>query len=49
MRMRYVEQDNTLDQLSLAISRQRDLSLTISSELELQEGLIDETDRAIDR
>ena len=43
------DQDDTLDRLSQAISRQRDLSLTISSELELHEGLIDETDDALDR
>jgi t-SNARE complex subunit (syntaxin) len=43
------EQDETLDKLSLAISRQRDLSVTISSELELHSSLLDETDEAVDR
>lgn len=43
------EQDGTLDALSQAIRRQKDLSLTISSELELHEDLIDETDQALDR
>jgi hypothetical protein len=43
------QQDDTLDQLSAAISRQRDLSLTISSELELHETLLEETDAAVDR
>lgn len=43
------EQDDTLDALSAAIQRQRDLSLTISSELELHEGLLEETDAALDR
>lgn len=44
-----LDQDHTLEQLSAAIQRQRDLSLTISSELELHENLIDETDEALDR
>lgn len=42
------EQDETLDALSAAIRRQRDLSLTISSELELHSSLIEETDAALD-
>lgn len=42
------EQDDQLDALAKAIARQRDLSLNISSELELHEDLIDETDRALD-
>lgn len=45
----YVEQDDQLDALAKAIARQRDLSLNISSELELHEDLIDETDRALDQ
>jgi len=43
------QQDDTLEALSKAIQRQRDLSLTISSELELHEGLLEETDAALDR
>lgn len=42
-------QDDTLDSLSSAIARQHQLSLHISSELELHEGLLDETDTALDR
>lgn len=42
------DQDETLDALAKAISRQRDLSLHISSELEVHEGLLEETDRAVD-
>ncbi|MBW0498652.1 hypothetical protein O181_038367 [Austropuccinia psidii MF-1] len=42
------DQDRTLDQLSDAISRQRDLSLHISSELEVQENLLDELDHNMD-
>jgi syntaxin 8 len=34
--------------LSHAISRQRDLSLNISSELELHNNLLEETDQALD-
>lgn len=44
-----VDQDDQLDALAKAIARQRDLSLNISSELELHEDLIDETDRALDQ
>lgn len=43
------DQDDQLDALAKAIARQRDLSLNISSELELHEDLIDETDRALDQ
>ena len=42
------DQDETLNALSTAISRQRDLSLNISSELELHSTLLDETDMAVD-
>ncbi|CAH7686299.1 hypothetical protein PPACK8108_LOCUS20930 [Phakopsora pachyrhizi] len=42
------DQDRTLDQLSTAISRQRDLSLHISSELEVQENLLNELDERFD-
>ncbi|PLW34388.1 hypothetical protein PCANC_21708 [Puccinia coronata f. sp. avenae] len=42
------DQDKTLDELSNAISRQRDLSLHISSELEVQENLLDELDQDLD-
>lgn len=42
------DQDKTLDELSNAISRQRDLSLHISSELEVQENLLDELDHDLD-
>lgn len=41
------DQDGQLEQLSKAIARQRDLSLTISSELEIHEGLLEETDQAL--
>jgi len=43
------DQDRTLDELSNAISRQRDLSLHISSELEEQETLLDSLDEEMDR
>lgn len=43
------DQDQTLDSLSSAIARQHQLSLHISSELEAQEGLLDDTDAALDR
>ncbi|SCV69444.1 BQ2448_2464 [Microbotryum intermedium] len=43
------DQDETLNSLSSAIARQHSLSQHISSELELQSGLLDETDSAIDR
>ncbi|KAK4692841.1 hypothetical protein P7C70_g9046, partial [Phenoliferia sp. Uapishka_3] len=43
------DQDETLTSLSSAIARQHQLSLSISSELEMQEGLIDDTDAAMDR
>ncbi|KAK9895421.1 hypothetical protein P389DRAFT_93041 [Cystobasidium minutum MCA 4210] len=42
------DQDDQLDALAKAIARQRDLSLNISSELELHEDLLEETDRALD-
>lgn len=42
------DQDRTLDDLSLAISRQRDLSLHISSELETQEALLEGLDEDLD-
>jgi syntaxin 8 len=44
-----IDQDEQLDALAKAIARQRDLSLNISSELELHEELIEETDRALDQ
>lgn len=43
------DQDDQLDALAKAIARQRDLSLNISSELELHEDLLEETDRALDQ
>lgn len=43
------DQDDTLNSLSSAIARQHQLSLHISSELEMQEGLLEDTDAAIDR
>lgn len=43
------QQDDQLSALSHAISRQRDLSLNISSELEMHSTLLDETDAAIDQ
>lgn len=43
------DQDDTLDSLSSAISRQHHLSLNISSELEMHEGLLESTDAALDR
>mgnify|MGYP001570798055 CR=1 FL=1 len=43
------DQDDTLTSLSSAIARQHQLSLSISSELEMQEGLLDDTDQALDR
>ena len=43
------DQDETLNSLSSAISRQHALSLNISSELELHEDLLEDTDQAIDR
>lgn len=43
------DQDDTLTSLSSAIARQHQLSLHISSELEMQEGLLDDTDAAMDR
>ncbi|KAL8280912.1 hypothetical protein RQP46_006591 [Phenoliferia psychrophenolica] len=43
------DQDDTLTSLSSAIARQHQLSLHISSELEMQEGLLDDTDAALDR
>jgi syntaxin 8 len=43
-----IEQDDQLDALSEAISRQKDLSRNISSELELHSELIEETDAALD-
>lgn len=46
--MTHAEQDETLDNLSAAVRRQRDLSLHISSELELQSGLLEEVDAAVD-
>ncbi|EGG02954.1 uncharacterized protein MELLADRAFT_57016 [Melampsora larici-populina 98AG31] len=42
------DQDRSLDALANAISRQRDLSLHISSELEVQEGLLSELDENMD-
>ncbi|GAA95921.1 uncharacterized protein L969DRAFT_57322 [Mixia osmundae IAM 14324] len=42
------DQDDTLDRLSQAISRQRDLSMTISTELESQALLLEDTDTALD-
>lgn len=44
-----VDQDETLDSLSSAISRQHALSLNISSELEMHEDLLSSTDEALDR
>ncbi|SCZ97160.1 BZ3500_MvSof-1268-A1-R1_Chr4-2g07030 [Microbotryum saponariae] len=50
MQKRMIEdQDETLNSLSSAIARQHSLSQHISSELEQQSGLLDETDSAIDR
>ncbi|KAI5474623.1 SNARE domain containing protein [Pseudohyphozyma bogoriensis] len=43
------DQDDTLNHLSSAIARQHQLSLHISTELEMQEGLLDDTEAAIDR
>ncbi|KAM0753279.1 hypothetical protein T439DRAFT_299565 [Meredithblackwellia eburnea MCA 4105] len=43
------DQDETLNSLSSAIARQHQLSLHISSELEMQEGLLNDTDAAVDR
>ncbi|KAH8915168.1 hypothetical protein BT69DRAFT_1289184 [Atractiella rhizophila] len=43
------DQDRSLDALSEAVSRQRDISLQISSELELHTGLLEETDFALDQ
>ncbi|KAG0146292.1 hypothetical protein CROQUDRAFT_657616 [Cronartium quercuum f. sp. fusiforme G11] len=42
------DQDRSLDALSNAISRQRDLSLHISSELEVQESLLTDLDENMD-
>ncbi|KAH9822224.1 hypothetical protein DFH28DRAFT_446326 [Melampsora americana] len=42
------DQDRSLDALANAISRQRDLSLHISSELEVQEGLLSDLDENMD-
>jgi syntaxin 8 len=47
--MLLTDQDGQLEQLSKAIARQRDLSLTISSELEIHEGLLEETDQALSK
>lgn len=43
------DQDRSLDALTVAISRQRDLSLHISSELETQEALLEDLDHGLDR
>lgn len=40
----FEQQDSHLDTLSLSIGRQRDLSIQMNDELELQAGLLDELD-----
>lgn len=43
------DQDEQLDSLSSAISRQHALSLRVAEELELHSNLIDDTEAAVDR
>lgn len=45
----YADQDTRLAQLSHSIGRQHHLSLQIGDELEVHQGLLDETDMALDR
>ncbi|GAA5979622.1 hypothetical protein JCM11641_007890 [Rhodosporidiobolus odoratus] len=50
MQQRMMEdQDDQLDSLSSAISRQHSLSLRVAEELELHSSLLDDTDEAMDR
>lgn len=46
---RIADQDETLDSLSSAISRQHALSLRVAEELELHSNLLDDTDEVLDR
>lgn len=43
------QQDSQLDTLSLSIGRQRDLSLRMNEELELQSDLLDDLDQDVER
>ena len=45
----FVDQDEQLDSLSSAISRQHALSLRVAEELELHSNLLDDTEAAVDR
>lgn len=47
--VRLSDQDNRLALLSNSINRQHTLSLQIGDELEVHQGLLEETDQAIDR
>ncbi|PWN23401.1 hypothetical protein BCV69DRAFT_281014 [Microstroma glucosiphilum] len=45
----FASQDNQLDTLTLSIGRQRDLSLRMNEELELQGELLEELDGDVER